>query len=49
MSVKNDTFDFTTDTKRVLFIGVLLGIIAFVWALLTTPERAWINYLVNSL
>ncbi|MCB9061445.1 MAG: hypothetical protein H6622_07990 [Halobacteriovoraceae bacterium] len=47
--IKSSTkkFDFKIDTKRMLISGILMGIGCFVWGYLDSPERAWINYLIN--
>lgn len=48
MSSKNINFSFTKETQRKLVLGVLVGLACFVWAFLSSPERAWTNYLLNS-
>jgi len=45
--IKNQHYDFKIDVRRMLVIGILLGIACFVWGLLVSPERAWVNYLIN--
>lgn len=45
---KKNNFEFTKDVQRKLVLGVLVGIACFVWAFLSSPERAWTNYLLNS-
>jgi hypothetical protein len=48
VKLKNEKFTFLNETKKILYIGVLVGIFCFIWSLIQSPERAWVNYLVNS-
>ena len=47
MEIKNEKFEFTLGLQRYLVIGVLIGLLSFVIGYMSSPQRAWINYLVN--
>lgn len=48
MSKKKEIFEFPLKTKKNLALGILIGVACLVWAFLSSPDRAWINYLTNA-
>jgi len=48
MKNRDDFFRFSSKEQKILYLGLLLGVIAAIFGLMTNAQRMWINYLTNS-